>query len=81
VCTCVFLYSRIPVFEGAIDRIVGVALSKDLLDFISDPSALETVTVSNGFRRLFPTLTYVDTYHCTCASTHSYSSNVACICA
>jgi hypothetical protein len=41
------------VFEGSIDRIVGVAMSRDLLDFISDPSALETVTVSNGFQR-FP---------------------------
>jgi hypothetical protein len=39
------------VFEGSIDRIVGVAMSRDLLDFI--PSALETVTVSNGFQR-FP---------------------------
>ncbi|KAG5182379.1 hypothetical protein JKP88DRAFT_269899 [Tribonema minus] len=39
------MYSRIPVFEGAIDRIIGVVLSKELLDFIPDPSQLETVAV------------------------------------
>lgn len=27
-------YSRIPVYSGEIDRISGVVLSKDLLDFV-----------------------------------------------
>lgn len=46
------MYSRIPVYEGAIDRIIGVVLSKGLLDFIPDPANLETITV---FDRMEPT--------------------------
>ncbi|CAM9686559.1 unnamed protein product [Phaeothamnion confervicola] len=39
-------YSRIPVFAGEIDRIVGMVLSKDLLDFLPDPAGLESARVS-----------------------------------
>jgi len=41
-------YSRIPVYEGAIDRIVGVILSKELLSFLSDTSKLETAKVAEN---------------------------------
>jgi len=27
-------YSRIPVFDGEIDKIIGVAMSKDLLEYV-----------------------------------------------
>ena len=33
-------YSRIPVYSGEIDRISGVVLSKDLLDFVQVLSGL-----------------------------------------
>eukprot|EP00752_Nemacystus_decipiens_P010105 g9006.t1 len=40
-------YSRIPVYSGEIDRISGVVLSKDLLDFVQDPDKLSSVLVAD----------------------------------
>jgi len=36
-------YSRIPVYEGSLDNIVGVAHARDLLGFWGDPGRLETL--------------------------------------
>lgn len=40
-------YSRIPVYSGEIDRISGVVLSKDLLDFVQEPEKLSSVLVAD----------------------------------
>lgn len=50
-------YSRIPVFDGEIDKIIGVAMSKDLLEYVfskeqSNVLELPVETVSHG---LIPT--------------------------
>ncbi|CAM9554713.1 unnamed protein product, partial [Ectocarpus fasciculatus] len=40
-------YSRIPVYSGEIDRISGVVLSKELLDFVQEPEKLSSVLVAD----------------------------------
>ncbi|CAN0261020.1 unnamed protein product, partial [Discosporangium mesarthrocarpum] len=40
-------YSRIPVYSGEIDRVIGVVLSKDLLNYVQDPQALSSVQVAD----------------------------------
>ncbi|CAM9142173.1 unnamed protein product, partial [Ectocarpus sp. 12 AP-2014] len=40
-------YSRIPVYSGEIDRISGVVLIKELLDFVQEPEKLTSVLVAD----------------------------------
>eukprot|EP00899_Mesostigma_viride_P013228 jgi/Mesvir1/21906/Mv01969-RA.1 len=38
-------YSRVPVYQGRIDNVVGVAYAMDLLDFMDTPDLMDNVTV------------------------------------
>ena len=42
-----FQYSRVPVFKGRVDNIVGIAYSKDVLDYIEDVDVLRNLKVSD----------------------------------
>jgi len=46
-----FQYSRVPVFRGRIDNIVGIAFSKDLLDYVEGTSVLEGLRVADVMER------------------------------
>jgi len=39
-------YSRIPIYDESIDKIVGVTIAKDLLSYAADPVSLRTCTVA-----------------------------------
>ena len=46
-----FQYSRVPVFRGRIDNIVGIAFSKDILDYVEGTSVLDGLRVADVMER------------------------------
>ncbi|CAM9810971.1 unnamed protein product [Chrysoparadoxa australica] len=46
-------YSRIPVYDGEIDRVMGVCLSKTVLEFINNPHELDTALVKEHMEQTY----------------------------
>ena len=46
-----FQYSRVPVFRDRVDNIVGIAFSKDLLDYVEETRVLDGLRVSDVMER------------------------------
>eukprot|EP00898_Chlorokybus_atmophyticus_P006498 jgi/Chlat1/684/Chrsp104S01165 len=44
-------YSRVPVYEGRVDNVVGIAYTMDMLDYLEEPELLEHITVSKAMSR------------------------------
>ena len=45
-CSIIRLHRQVPVYEGEIDRVVGVAIAKDALRFAMQPHLHDTMKVS-----------------------------------